>query len=222
MSPPRSPSIPIPIRSPASGARSILLTATAIIASSCSTVRASTCGSGDRRGPAPDNSIQRAAGILTAWCSANDSLVYVCDRSGNRLQVFDRTGNLKRMMYVVPPGTSNGGASTADHSVSDVAFSPDREQRYIFVVYYGCGCDSPEGGRVYIVSRETGAILGQIRRARSEAWPVPVRALHHGRLEEQCLHRRKSDGPTNAAVCQGRGLTIRQHGASEGVMTRWT
>lgn len=90
----------------------------------------------------------------------NDSLVYVCDRSGNRVQVFDRTGTLKRVMYVVPAGTSVSGGTKVERAVSDIAFSPDREQRYMFVLYYGCGCDSPEGGRVYIVSRETGAILG--------------------------------------------------------------
>jgi hypothetical protein len=90
----------------------------------------------------------------------NDSLLYVCDRSGNRVEVFDRTGNLRRMMYVMPPGTSVSGGSKSERAVSDVAFSPDREQRYMYVAYYGCGCDSPEGGRVYIVSRGTGAILG--------------------------------------------------------------
>jgi hypothetical protein len=90
----------------------------------------------------------------------NDSLVYVCDRSGNRIQVFDRTGTLKRAMYVVPAGTSVSGDTKVERAVSDIAFSPDREQRYMFVLYYGCGCDSPEGGRVYIASRETGAILG--------------------------------------------------------------
>jgi hypothetical protein len=90
----------------------------------------------------------------------NDRLLYVCDRSGNRVEVFDRTGNLRRTMYVIPPGTSVSGGSKSERAVSDVAFSPDREQRYMYVAYYGCGCDSPEGGRVYILSRETGAILG--------------------------------------------------------------
>ena len=91
-----------------------------------------------------------------------DSLLYVCDRSGNRVQVFDRTGNLKRAMYVIPPGTSIAGGSKSERAVSDVAFSPDPEQQYMYVLYYGCGCDSPEGGRVYILSRESGAIVGSI------------------------------------------------------------
>lgn len=92
----------------------------------------------------------------------NDGFLYVCDRQGNRVQVFDRTGNLKRTMYVIPPGTSLSGDLKAERSVSDIAFSPDREQRYMFVLYYGCGCNSPEGGRVHIVATATGAIVGRI------------------------------------------------------------
>jgi DNA-binding beta-propeller fold protein YncE len=140
----------------------------------------------------------------------NDSLLYVCDRSGNRLQVFDRTGNLKRMMYVVPPGTSNGGASTADHSVSDVAFSPDREQRYIFVAYYGCGCDSTEGGRVYIVSRETGAILGKI----GEPGPKPGQFLsaHSITVDSKSnVTSAKSDGPATQRFLKVATRRVNRH-----------
>ena len=90
----------------------------------------------------------------------NDSLVYVCDRQGNRLEVFDRKGTLKRMIYVVPPGTSASGDVKVERSVSDVAFSRDAQQKYLYVAYYGCGCPSPEGGRVYILERESGAIVG--------------------------------------------------------------
>jgi hypothetical protein len=90
----------------------------------------------------------------------NDSLVYACDRSGNRIQVFDRVGNLQRIINVIPPTTSATGALTVERSVSDIAFSPDPEQKFIYVVYYGCGCASPEGGRIYILDRKTGAIVG--------------------------------------------------------------
>jgi hypothetical protein len=92
----------------------------------------------------------------------NDSLLYVCDRQGNRLQVFDRTGNLKRVFYVVPPGTSEAGGVTVERSVSDIAFSRDKEQKYLIVAFYGCGCPSPEGGRIYVLDRESGVILSRI------------------------------------------------------------
>jgi len=76
----------------------------------------------------------------------NDGLVYVCDRQGNRLEVFDRRGTLKRISYVVPPGTSASGDVKVERSVSDVAFSRDPQQKYVYVAYYGCGCPSAEGG----------------------------------------------------------------------------
>ena len=93
---------------------------------------------------------------------SNDGLLYTCDRQANRIQVFDRVGNLKRIISVIPPGTSPSGGVTVERSVSDIAFSRDPDQTLIYVVYYGCGCASPEGGRVYIISRETGAIVGRI------------------------------------------------------------
>lgn len=92
----------------------------------------------------------------------NDGLIYACDRQANRIQVFDRLGNLKRIIPVVPPGTSPSGDVKVERSVSDIAFSPDTEQKFIYVVYYGCGCDSPEGGRVYVLDRNTGATIGSI------------------------------------------------------------
>ncbi len=92
----------------------------------------------------------------------NDGLVYVCDRQGNRLEVFDKRGALKRVLYVVPPGTSDTGDVKVERSVSDIAFSRDLQQRLIYVAYYGCGCPSREGGRVFILDRQTGAMLGSL------------------------------------------------------------
>jgi hypothetical protein len=94
----------------------------------------------------------------------NDGLVYACDRQANRIQVFDKRGTLKRVITVALPGTTASGGLHLERSVSDIAFSPDREQKWIFVAYYGCGCPSPDGGRLLIVERETGAVVGSIGR----------------------------------------------------------
>jgi DNA-binding beta-propeller fold protein YncE len=60
----------------------------------------------------------------------NDGLVYVCDRNGDRIQVFDKNGTFKRNIPIPilfrAPYTGNGTAGS-------VAFSRDREQRYMFV-----------------------------------------------------------------------------------------
>jgi hypothetical protein len=89
---------------------------------------------------------------------SNDGLVFVCDRQGSRIEVFDRMGNLKRIIPVVPKDVK------AERTVSDIAFSRDPEQKFIYVLHYGCGCPSPEGGRIWILARESGAIVGSIGR----------------------------------------------------------
>ncbi|HSD69450.1 MAG TPA: hypothetical protein VLB07_07850 [Woeseiaceae bacterium] len=57
---------------------------------------------------------------------SNDGLVYVCDRVNNRLQVFKTDGTFVRELFVKP-------MSLGDGSVWDIAFSPDPEQKYIYL-----------------------------------------------------------------------------------------
>jgi DNA-binding beta-propeller fold protein YncE len=57
---------------------------------------------------------------------SRDGFVYVCDRSNNRIQVFSRNGQFVREKVVAPNTRGEG-------SVWDIAFSPDAEQRYLYV-----------------------------------------------------------------------------------------
>ncbi len=57
---------------------------------------------------------------------ANDGLVYVCDRTNDRIQVFKKDGTFVTEFRVEPETLQNG-------SVWDLALSRDKEQRYIFV-----------------------------------------------------------------------------------------
>jgi len=60
----------------------------------------------------------------------NDGLVYVCDRNGDRIQVFDKSGAFKRSIPIPilyrPAYTGNGTAGS-------LAFSRDADQRYMFI-----------------------------------------------------------------------------------------
>ena len=60
----------------------------------------------------------------------NDGLLYVCDRNGDRIQVFDKTGAFKRNIPTPilfrAPYTGNGGAGS-------LAFSRDAAQKYMYV-----------------------------------------------------------------------------------------
>jgi DNA-binding beta-propeller fold protein YncE len=57
---------------------------------------------------------------------SNDNLVYVCDRTNNRLQVFTKEGKFVKEGFFAPQ-------SLADGAVWDVAFSRDAQQTYIFM-----------------------------------------------------------------------------------------
>ena len=57
---------------------------------------------------------------------ADDDLVYVCDRSGDRIQVFQKDGTYVEEMFI-EKNTRGSGA------VWDIAFSPDPAQTFIYV-----------------------------------------------------------------------------------------
>lgn len=59
----------------------------------------------------------------------NDGLVYVCDRNGDRVQVFDKMGTFKKNILV----ESETAQATGIGSVTWVAFSPDPGQKYMYV-----------------------------------------------------------------------------------------
>jgi sugar lactone lactonase YvrE len=84
---------------------------------------------------------------------SSDGLVYACDRGQNRILVFDRLGALKRTIAVDPP---DQGKATL--RADDVALSTDPGQTFLFVVDLG-------SNRVWIMERETGAIVGGIGRS---------------------------------------------------------
>ena len=72
---------------------------------------------------------------------AHDGLVYVADRTNNRLQVFDKQGTFIREAFVRPATLGSG-------SVSGVTLSEDPEQRWLYI---------PDGTNnvIWILDRET-------------------------------------------------------------------
>ena len=71
--------------------------------------------------PAPQFRIVHAVRI------ARDGLVYVCDRTNDRLQVFQKDGTFVTEQFLAPRTFGSG-------SVWDIGFSPDPEQRYAIVI----------------------------------------------------------------------------------------
>ena len=81
---------------------------------------------------------------------ANDGLVYVADRTNNRLQVFQKDGTFVREAFIRPETLGSGAAS-------GVALSVDPAQRWLFV---------PDGTNnvVWILDRETLEVQGRFGR----------------------------------------------------------
>ena len=67
---------------------------------------------------------------------SNAGLVYVCDRQADRIQVFDQMGTFIRNIDVgfEPTSPAQGRSSGTRGSAVVLAFSPDAEQRFLYVV----------------------------------------------------------------------------------------
>ena len=81
---------------------------------------------------------------------SNDGFVNVCDRGGDRIQVFTKQGKFVKEFVVANKTLERGSAGS-------VNFSPDREQRYIFVA-------DIMNNVVWILNRSDGTVAGRIGR----------------------------------------------------------
>ena len=89
---------------------------------------------------------------------ANDGTVYVCNRYGNQIRLYDKMGNFKKTFdypwkpVTVPPDgkiEQSGGATVA------LAFSRDPAQTFMFVV-------NQNNSQIDIVERATGKLLSSL------------------------------------------------------------
>jgi sugar lactone lactonase YvrE len=94
-------------------------------------------------GPMPKN----FAGHLTLNFS-NDGKVYAADRNANRIDVTDKQGKYLGQEFVIAPSTDEGG------STGGVAFSPDREQRQLWI-------SDLTNNTIWFLNRADGKILGR-------------------------------------------------------------
>jgi len=79
-----------------------------------------------------------------------DGLVYVCDRANNRLQVFRKDGTFV-LEHIYEKMTRGSG------SMFDLVFSPDKEQKFIYMV-------DGMNGEIRIVERASKETLGRFGR----------------------------------------------------------
>jgi DNA-binding beta-propeller fold protein YncE len=89
------------------------------------------------------------AGHLTLNVS-NDGLVYAADRNANRIHVTTKDGEFLKE-FTLATGTGAGG------STGGVAFSPDAEQRFLYI-------SDLTNNRIWFLNRDDGELLGQMGR----------------------------------------------------------
>jgi DNA-binding beta-propeller fold protein YncE len=86
---------------------------------------------------------------------SKDGLVYVCDRTNDRYQIFKKDGTFVSEHFFERNTRLNG-------SVYEIAFSPDKEQKFIYMV-------DGSNGEVRIVDRASNEVLGRFGRVGRQA-----------------------------------------------------
>jgi len=100
---------------------------------------------------------------------AKDGLLYVCDRSNDRLQVFRRDGTFVAE-HIFEKATRGTG------SVYDLVFSPDADQKFIYMI-------DGMNGEVRIVDRASKDVLSRFGRPGRQAGQFT--ALHNVAVDRQ-------------------------------------
>src|SRR5262249_181646 len=107
---------------------------------------------------------------------AKDGMVYICDRTSNRIQVFQKDGKFVKEGFVrkETKGATVGGqfgAVSSFGSAWDLAFSNDAQQRFLFVA-------DGQDKKVVVLQRDTLAPSGSFGSGGRPAGPVlPVGRL---------------------------------------------
>jgi DNA-binding beta-propeller fold protein YncE len=81
---------------------------------------------------------------------SHDGLVYAADRNGNRIHVTTKQGEFLKE-FILAPATGAGG------STGGIAFSPDSQQRYLYI-------SDLTNNRIWFLNREDGELLGHMGR----------------------------------------------------------
>src|SRR3984885_8757335 len=118
---------------------------------------------------------------------SKDGLVYVCDRTNNRVQVFQKDGTFVRQ-YVIDANTKGGGSTWS------LAFSPlDKRQKY-FVLLDGTN------NVMESVRGSDGAVVGPFGGAWPECRSIPLGSRRRFRFPRQFLYRRGRHRKTPAEM----------------------
>lgn len=95
----------------------------------------------------PEGPPPRQFSTVHGLVGSNDGLIYVADRRGNRIQVFDQQGTFVAEKIVAPETRASGSAFV-------VVLSPDPEQRWLYLA-------DGTNHKVWILRREDLTVVGE-------------------------------------------------------------
>jgi hypothetical protein len=116
-------------------------------------------------GPGSDSFTAPVHGVLIS----NDNIVYVSDRANRRVQLFSPQGKYLDEFFV-------NRAGPRSETASGLAFSPDRQQKYLYVADYG-------NSHILVLDRKSLKILYQFGQRGVE--PGNFRGIHHIAVDTQ-------------------------------------
>jgi DNA-binding beta-propeller fold protein YncE len=102
-------------------------------------------------------------GLVHSIKVSNDGLAYVADRSNKRVQVFTKDGEYRTQVMI-------GAGTTAAQTAAGLAFSPDEQQRVLYVADLG-------NAQVVMLDRRTLTPIGSFGKRGSS--PGEFDILHH-------------------------------------------
>ena len=115
---------------------------------------------------------------------SKDGLVYVCDRSNNRIQVFRKDGTFLQEAFIANDVLASG-------STSDIGFSTDAQQRFAFVL------DSTRD-RVYVLDRKSLRTIGSF----GEEGPLSG--------QFRTVHNMDVDSKGDLFITESRGMRVQK------------
>ncbi len=135
-------------------------------------------------------------GMQSVHCMivANDGMVYVCNRQGSRIQVYDKMGNFRKNIEVpweplTPP--ADGKRKESGGSVVTIDFSHDANQRLMYVL-------DQNTAQVRILDRESGKMLSSFGRV----------GRYPGEFDQ--AHGMAVDSKGNVYLAENRGRRIQK------------
>ena len=117
---------------------------------------------------------------------SDDGLVYVCDRTNDRIQVFRKDGTFVKEAFIAKRTLGSG-------SVWDIGFSTDPAQTYLIV-------NDGTNQQIWMLRRDTLESLGAFGPGGALGRAVLRRARPGRGLEGQSLHRRNLRRQARAEV----------------------